>query len=108
LLKKGTFSVKAERSKWDRSVVTTRLFVAKGKKQSRTRVSTISAGRFVVDGKHVSLKVKRSITTSNLLIKRESKNTVVIQTKKKETLSRLHLIQERTSKEKEDGIKVNS
>jgi len=81
--KKGTFSVKAERSKWDRSVVTTRLFVAKGKKQSRTRVSTISAGRFVVDGKHVSLKVKRSITTSNLLIKRESKNTVVIQTKKR-------------------------
>jgi len=82
IVKKGTFSVKAERSKWDRSVVTTRLFVAKGKKQSRTRVSTISAGRFVVDGKHVSLKVKRSITTSNLLIKRESKNTVVIQTKK--------------------------
>jgi len=75
-----SFKVMANRRKWGATTMISSVSVIAGKKH-KTSIKTISASKYIVNGKLVTLKHKKHFATLTLMIKRITKFTTLIRSK---------------------------
>jgi len=78
--KRKTFRVLATRRKWGTSTVISSISIIAGKKLKNS-VKTVTASKYIINGKLVTLKRKGVFTTQTLMVKRISKFTTLVRSK---------------------------